>query len=185
MPGLVHDDQRMHNMNEKEVTFVFGELLRQYQARAELTQQQLATKAEVSRNSISRWENFKSPPRDRETVLRLADALELSPEETADFLRSAQFTPEVGNETEGSEGLNIVYRPHAPRLDLPVFGHVQLRNEVLLTLVRPERTPGLVALTGIAGSGKTTLALWVANQPKVRSFFRGGVCGSVWAKRQT
>jgi transcriptional regulator with XRE-family HTH domain len=74
--------------------YVFGELLREFRARAGLTQLELANKLQVSRTTINAWEHSKYLPRYREDVLRLAEALDLSNTDTDALLIAAQYPPE-------------------------------------------------------------------------------------------
>ncbi|HYN87690.1 MAG TPA: NB-ARC domain-containing protein, partial [Ardenticatenaceae bacterium] len=69
-------------------------------------------------------------------------------------------------------------RPRAPRLEGEVFGQKALKAELLGTLTRAGSTVGLTALRGMPGVGKTTLALWVANQSEIEAAFPDGV---LWA----
>ena len=67
----------------------FGYLLRRYRLAALLTQEQLAERAHLSYGTISDLERgAKHTPR-RDTVLLLADALELSPQERATLIAAA------------------------------------------------------------------------------------------------
>ncbi|HYN87250.1 MAG TPA: tetratricopeptide repeat protein, partial [Ardenticatenaceae bacterium] len=70
------------------------------------------------------------------------------------------------------------HRPRAPRLEGEVFGQEALKAELLAALTQTGATVGLTALRGMPGVGKTTLALWVANQTEIRDAFPDGV---LWA----
>jgi tetratricopeptide (TPR) repeat protein len=64
--------------------------------------------------------------------------------------------------------------PRPPRLDITVFGQEVLKQALLDEVVKG-RTVALTALRGLPGVGKTTLALWLANQPQIARVFPHGV----------
>ncbi|MFQ6059159.1 MAG: NB-ARC domain-containing protein, partial [Anaerolineae bacterium] len=67
--------------------------------------------------------------------------------------------------------------PRPPRLDITVFGQEALKRALFDEIVEG-RTVALTALRGLPGVGKTTLALWLANQPQIVKAFPDGV---LWA----
>lgn len=74
---------------------LFGALLRSFRQRRELTQSALAYRIEKhSRGSIQAWEGSLYLPSDRETVLALARALQLSEGETDQLLLAAHYPQE-------------------------------------------------------------------------------------------
>lgn len=70
----------------------FGELLKRYRTRLRLTQQQLAQKIGVHRNTISQWELGSYLPETRGMVLELARCLELGQDEVRLLLETSLFT---------------------------------------------------------------------------------------------
>src|SRR5262249_47024208 len=74
----------------------FGALLRRYRADAKLTQQQLASRAGVSRNAIAALERSARRSLPSATVAQLADALELSDTQRADLHAAAQLIGATG-----------------------------------------------------------------------------------------
>ena len=76
--------------------FVFGELLKKYRGWAGVSQVELAQRAGLGRNTISRWERSCYSPHNREIVLTVAEALCLYPNDliaTNELLQSAGFAP--------------------------------------------------------------------------------------------
>ena len=72
----------------------FASQLGRHLTRAGLTQQELAHKMEVHRNTIVNWMNRSSKPTSRSQVLRLADKLSLSKEERKALIQAADFSVE-------------------------------------------------------------------------------------------
>ena len=76
----------------------FGELLTGYMVRTGIGDAELARRVQVSRPTLLRWkEGITTRPRYREDVLRCAEILRLTPEETDELLLAAGYSPE--NET--------------------------------------------------------------------------------------
>ncbi|HEU5383068.1 MAG TPA: helix-turn-helix transcriptional regulator [Ktedonobacteraceae bacterium] len=71
----------------------FADLLGRYRTDAGLTQNELAAKIGMSRNTIVKWENRTSRPK-RGQVLRLAKALFLPKEKLKAFIQAAGFSVE-------------------------------------------------------------------------------------------
>src|SRR5581483_2439068 len=69
----------------------FADQLGRYLGRAGLTQQELAHKVGMHRNTIVKWMNRTSQPTSRGQALRLADELFLSKQERKGFLQAAGF----------------------------------------------------------------------------------------------
>ena len=72
----------------------FAELFKGFRQRSRLTQKRFAEALGVSRRTISNWQSGKTRPRYREDVLRLAEELHLSHEETNGLLRAAGYPQE-------------------------------------------------------------------------------------------
>src|SRR5579863_517747 len=115
-------------------TRLFGTLLRQFRQRKRLTQLALAYKiGKRSRGSIQAWENSLFLPSDRETVLALASALDLSPGVTDVLLLAAhypqeyqtqgtQFSP-VQKEKSLSLADTYIYEQDTPLLDITLHNN--------------------------------------------------------------
>jgi len=85
-------------MKDHEETFT--DLLGRFRTRAGITQQELAIKLGIHRNTIVKWENGSSLPQSRGQILRLADELLLNKEEREALFLAAQFSPEPSVNTE-------------------------------------------------------------------------------------
>lgn len=74
---------------------VFGELLRGFRNREEVSQEELASQLNVHRQTIVNWENFKKNyrPRSQGMVEKIAEILALSPGETDQLLQAAGYPP--------------------------------------------------------------------------------------------
>ena len=152
----------------------FGEALRHYRLAANLTQEQLAQRAGLSRHGINVLElGHRQAPRDR-TIARLASALGLSPEDRAAFeVAGHQRLP------PREPALVVLSRPHpvqsngamaitppdwpphnVPLQPTPLLGRERELAEVAALLRRNQTR--LLTLTGPGGVGKTRLALEVA-----------------------
>ncbi|WP_182874973.1 ATP-binding protein [Microbispora sp. H10670] len=121
---------------------MFGDMLRDLRIRAMLTQEELAALSGVSERQIREIESGRVPVPRAGTVRMLAGALNLSPDDRADFQHAAQ----------GDAG-----RPPAPeQLPADVDGFTG-RAEALRAL--DAATSAVVAVSGPAGVGKTSLAV--------------------------
>jgi tetratricopeptide (TPR) repeat protein/transcriptional regulator with XRE-family HTH domain len=78
--------------------YTFGERLRGFREREDISKTSLAKTIGFSRGSISNWENGHYRPRERETVIKLAEALLLSEKDTDRLLDAADYSPEYGTE---------------------------------------------------------------------------------------
>jgi len=145
----------------------FGDLLRQYRVAAGLTQQALAERARVGRRTISDLERglFHRPRRD--TVARLAQALDLSARDRVGF-------EAAGLRWHGSP------LSHAPRTGRPhnlppqLTGLVGRERDVAVVAALLRRDDGrLLTLTGPPGVGKTRLSLAAAE--RLLDLFADGV----------
>jgi len=131
----------------------FGDLLRHYRVEAGLTQEDLADHSGVSVRTISDLERgLKQTPR-QVTISLLAQALGLSDDENG-VLRTA-----AENKRDVDPGQPLASTVPAPLT--PFVGRVREIQEVREMLLGVEVR--LVTLTGPGGTGKTRLALQVAN----------------------
>ena len=81
--------------------FTFGEWLRQFRVRAELSRQELADEIGVHLHTVSAWERGDYLPRNRDRVLELAQALVLGNRDTDLLLIAAGYPPaQQAQETE-------------------------------------------------------------------------------------
>ncbi|MCR3746842.1 ATP-binding protein [Lentzea californiensis] len=130
-----------------------GNLLRHHRIAAGLTQEALAEKAGLSGQAVGSLERGDRRHPHRATVLRLADALGLCADERAEFAAAAARTPRPRR------------TPCAPVRQLPAapvrFSGREAEVTALTGLV--ERS-GVVVVAGMAGVGKTSLALHVAHR---------------------
>jgi tetratricopeptide (TPR) repeat protein len=141
--------------------FTFAELLRSYRERASLEQAALAAALGVHRNTISIWERGQYRPRDRETVLRLAAELALTPVEADQLLRAADFPGAYS-------ALDLQTARH--QLRPPVADFVGRTAEAAALVMALQtalaRGDGAVigAIHGMGGIGKTELAYQIAQR---------------------
>lgn len=133
----------------------FGALLKQFRTSANMTQEQLAERSELSVNAISALERGERQHPYPRTIRALASALELDDQQQTALVRAA-----AGNRQE--EVAPAVERRFAgiPALPSVTFGRDQQVAEVMAMLATPHVR--LVTLTGPGGVGKTRLAQLVA-----------------------
>jgi transcriptional regulator with XRE-family HTH domain len=124
----------------------FGMLLKEYRERAALSQNDLATQANLSASSISRIESGeRNAPRSRKQVVALAQALGLSQEETDILLSAGGFAPSTAPELALNPRDETLYRIARELQTLrtdPQIGPAQIRfvEEALLLLLRGARS---------------------------------------------
>ena len=88
----------------------FAELLTEYMARTGIGDAELARRIQVSRLTLIRWrEGVTSRPRYRDDVVRCAEVLRLTPEESDGLLLAAGFAPD-----DAPAGVEIVAPDEAP-----------------------------------------------------------------------
>jgi non-specific serine/threonine protein kinase len=146
-----------------------GERLRSWRLRTGLTQEELAARAGLAAGAVQALERGVRRAPYPHTVAALADALGLSPDERAEFVKAAQ--PKAGVAKQPG----AVAQPSPPS-NLPVL-HTALigRADDLagLSQLLTDPTTRLVTVTGVGGTGKTSLALRSAED--VRLHFSDGV----------
>lgn len=158
------------------------ELLRAHRRAAGLTQAELASRARVGVRTVRDLERGRSVRPQRTTVDLLATALGLTGAVRASFLATARGP--VGGESPSDVGAGPVGvgSGQATRADPPValpppvalIGRDRDVTE-LAAMLTAEHGPRLVSLVGLAGVGKTALALAVAHA--AAPAHPGGVAG--------
>lgn len=138
------------------VSVAFGTLLKGLRLGAGLTQEALAERAGVSAKAVSELERHPSRPPRLATVMLLADALRLEPEERARLFAAArpEVVPAVALDSREAVSLSVP-QPLTPLIgradDVAAMGDLLRRHNARL-----------LTLTGPGGVGKTRLALQVA-----------------------
>lgn len=126
----------------------FGAVLKEFRARRHLTQQQLATKLGVRRNTIGSWERGDFLPASKAQMLELARHLRLDDQETRQLLEASL----------------TALAPHWS-VPLPRNPYFTGREEILEALHKQLGVEQAVAITqssalhGLGGVGKTQIAL--------------------------
>lgn len=132
----------------------FGALLQRYRLAANMTQEELADRAGLSRRGITALETGERHLPQRRTAELLADALQLSAQDRAAFLAAARV--------RAAATTRVVHRADK-RSNLPHQLTSFIGRECEIAAVRQHlRRSRLMTLTGPAGTGKTRLALEVA-----------------------
>jgi predicted ATPase/DNA-binding XRE family transcriptional regulator len=143
-------------------TQTFGDLLRRYRLHAGLSQEALAERAGLSARGISALERGVNRTAQRETLLRLSDALALAGQDRDLFLSTV---PRRGARADAAADADLL---GAATLPVPLTALLGRDTELgaLTALLRRDsrgRTAvRLLTLTGPGGVGKTRLALAVA-----------------------
>ncbi|MER7247590.1 tetratricopeptide repeat protein [Kribbella sp. NPDC000426] len=125
----------------------FGVMLRHYRALAGMSQEALAQRAGLSRRGIADLERGARNSPYPDTARRLADALQLGPEDRDEFMAACGRDPRAA-------------RYSLPIEPSPIVG----RQPELADLDVRARTSRLLTLTGPGGVGKTRLALELARE---------------------
>lgn len=144
-------------MNGRE-TRSFGELLRDHRRAAELTQEELAERAGLSRRTISDLERGLYLRPHLDTVRLLARALALGANDEAVFLAATRQSAHGSLSSQSASASRPTNLPDAPT------SFVGRAKEVAAVVTLVQESDGrLVTLTGPGGTGKTRLALQVGN----------------------
>ena len=138
----------MNGMRDHEESF--ADQLGRYLVRAGFTQQELANKIGMHRNTIVKWMNRTSLPTSRGQVLRIADELVLVKEERKALLQAARFSLERWP-TE-------VWTVPQQR-DMFFTGRDEVFRSLRDLLVPGSTTALTQAISGLGGIGKTHTAV--------------------------
>lgn len=140
----------------------FGRLLRAQRVAAGLSQEELAERAQLSRRTITNLERGVTTPY-RETVVRLADALELTESDRAELENAVQRarTPvaiTLGEAVASGSPITAGVDPLvATKLTIPPARSTLIPRPHLLERLQVGLRGALTLLSAPAGSGKTTL----------------------------
>jgi len=147
----------------------FGTLLRRYRRAAGLTQEALAERAALTGQAVGALErgNRRFPHRD--TIARLAVALELTDEQRAGFVVAASrpAVPWPAAMREAASGSGTVSPSQLPAAVADFVGrdlHVKAMNELLGN----SSTVAVSVISGMAGIGKTAFAVHWGHQARAQ-----------------
>jgi predicted ATPase/DNA-binding XRE family transcriptional regulator len=135
----------------------FGHLLKRLRIGADLTQEELAERANVSARAISDLERGSIHRPRRDTAELLADGLRLRGDDRESFIALARGRPLPATEGAADRGQQRLALPHPPHA---IVGRLKETAAATALLLDPEVR--LLTLTGTGGVGKTRLALEVA-----------------------
>ncbi|MEU8224852.1 helix-turn-helix domain-containing protein [Kribbella sp. NPDC048915] len=153
----------------ESATPTLSDLLRTFRTRAGLTQAALAEKAGLSEQAISVLERgTRTRPR-IDTVRSLTAALALTPSEADQFLSVARGKGKVHGATTATVATGVVPALwQLPPAASDFTGRSAQVDAILSALRDPigiaPTTVGIVAITGMGGIGKTTLAVHAAHK---------------------
>lgn len=142
--------------------------LQRERERQNLSQEEVAAAIGATARSVSRWEQGESIPKPYYRV-KLCELFE----KKADELDLVLLEPEF--ESLERELEDALYDPNIPpRLSLPLFGRERVIQHIKLALLQDHD----VAIYGMAGVGKSALAVALAYDPDIRQHFADGI---LWA----
>jgi predicted ATPase len=143
----------------------FGDLLRRHRLAAGLSQVELAERAGLSLRGISDLERGRKNRPHRETILLLADALQLAPAERRQLEEALHSSVAAKHDGRSQRRSQESSPPPARTSHLPIqltsfIGRAREIDEIKARLA----TTRLLTVTGPGGCGKTRLALRVAEE---------------------
>ena len=156
-------------MAEPPVTF--AALLRQLRTERQLTQEELAEASGVRPRTLSDLERGVAVTPQRETIRRLADALQLAGQVRAQFEAVARGRTLPAAPGAADAGSAAAATRTLPRDIASFTGRLQELQE-LLDATRPREVVSIHAIGGMAGVGKTAFAVHAAHRLADR--FPGG-----------
>ena len=167
----------------------FGEMVRTFRRRENLTQETLADTLGVHRNSISDWERSAYRPRSREMVLYLSEALALDPADTDQLLLAAHYPSAYNSQASIDYSWSVVASDIGASDELAdVQRSVFVAREdelgqldTFLADVLNDQKGCVIFVTGEAGSGKTALVqefAWRALETHSELVVAGGSCNA-------
>lgn len=153
-----------------------GVLLKRFRRAANLTQEELAERSGVSARTISDMERGLMRRARQETVILLAEALELNPSDRELFesYARARLPGDAPSRAESAADVIPAHGGiyHLPAQLTPLLGRERDEAAIAHLLQQPETR--LLTLTGAPGIGKTRLAIQVA--AALTPLFLDGVC---------
>lgn len=158
-------------MMEPVAVLEFAELLGRFRHATGMTQEALAERAGISTRGISDLERGVKRRPQRETVRRLLAALDLSPQERDAFTSAARLQNDSASLARATPR-NVRPLSNLPLPSTPLIGRMREVSDASALLLHPDVQ--LVTLTGVAGTGKTRLAIEAATQ--IADHFGDGVC---------
>jgi tetratricopeptide (TPR) repeat protein/transcriptional regulator with XRE-family HTH domain len=139
-----------------EAPVSFCDLLRRLRTQRQLTQEELASAASLSRRAVSDLERGVATTPQRNTVRQLADALRLIGPERAEFEATARGRPQA-NAPGPAGALRSLPR------DVAIFTGRQRELQQLADASVAGGVVGIHAIGGMAGVGKTAFAIHAAH----------------------
>jgi predicted ATPase/transcriptional regulator with XRE-family HTH domain len=153
-------------MTAGEPEATFAALLRARRRSAGLTQAELAQLAGLGERTVRDLERGRSARPQRTTIELLAAALGLTGAEHTEFLLAARGAR--SSQAQGKPATTVIALPAPPEL-------LGRDAEIAGLIAHLTAQPGITTLVGLAGVGKTALALTVVN--RLKPAFPAGVAG--------
>lgn len=170
----------------------FAHLLDQYFYNRDRSPSWLAKQLKVHTSTVTRWLNENTRPRSLEVVLQIAEIFQMSPAQKQQLVKAAGyswkevFIPTIVTPTNLEKMNQDSYAPMFPPFMVPplpshgVLGRKEIISRLFDLLQINNRMADVspVALYGMAGIGKTTIATTFGRLNKVHQFFPDGI---LWA----
>ncbi|TMC18261.1 MAG: helix-turn-helix domain-containing protein [Chloroflexi bacterium] len=142
-------------------------------AKYKFSQQELAEKVGAAPLTVGRWERGEAVPR-KYFLMKLCEIFKCSEEELGFSTGPGSLTG-----TDGPQDLVVSLHDVAIPLAMDRFvGREHDLKRIKAALRETESSVVFVALNGIPGVGKTSLAITLAHDPEVREYFSDGI---LWA----